>query len=233
MSLKKLFSMALCSLACVLPLVVQAASANTERPRIGLVLGGGGARGFAHLGVLEELERLRIPIDCLAGASAGALIGGFYASGRPVAELQQQFADADWDTMLAGRAARSNVPFTVKRDDFLNYFDFAVGVRDGSLQLPRGAINSQEIDLFIRDLARNVHRDSFDDLPIPFQAMATDLTTGEPVTFRSGDLATALRASMAVPGLFDPVPYGNSLLVDGGLARQLPIQNLKNSAPTS
>ena len=228
MSLKKLFSMALCSLACVLPLVTQAASANAERPRIGLVLGGGGARGFAHLGVLEELERLRIPIDCLAGASAGALIGGFYAAGRPVAELQQQFADADWDAMLAGRAARSNVPFTVKRDDFLNYFDFAVGVRDGSLQLPRGAINSQEIDLFIRDLARNVHRDSFDTLPIPFQAMATDLTTGEPVTFRSGDLATALRASMAVPGLFDPVPYGDSLLVDGGLARQLPIQNLKN-----
>ena len=101
-------------------------------------------------------------------------------------------------------------------------------MRDGSLQLPRGAINSQEIDLFIRDLARNVHRDSFDTLPIPFQAMATDLTTGEPVTFRSGDLATALRASMAVPGLFDPVPYGDSLLVDGGLARQLPIQNLKN-----
>lgn len=198
------------------------------RPRVGLVLGGGGARGFAHLGVIAELERMRIPIDCISGASAGALIGGFYASGQPIENLKKAFADADWDGMLAGSPNRADVPFSAKRDDFVNYFNMRFGFSDGQLRLPRGAINSQEIDLFIRSLARDARVPDFGKLPIPFQAMATDLITGQPVTFNSGDLATALRASMAVPGLFEPVDYKDTLLVDGGLARQLPIENLKN-----
>ncbi len=215
-------------LSGLLPLESAAAASQASRPRIGLVLGGGGARGFAHLGVLAELERLRIPVDCMSGASAGALIGGFYASGVPLPDLRRAFAGADWNDMLSGRVARADVPYARKRDDYTNYFDFRLGVRNGEMRFPKGAISSQKIDLFIRKLARDIRMERFADLPIPFEAMATDLVTGEPVVFDHGDLALAQRASMAVPGAFDPVPYEDTLLVDGGLARQLPIENLKN-----
>lgn len=231
----------LCSLVAALPAaageatptpVVPAASTlatvpAAAVPRIGLVLGGGGARGFAHLGVLRELEKLRIPISCIAGTSAGALIGGIYANGESVAMMQREFRDADWDLMLSGKPPRSSVPYNRKRDDYRNLFDFTVGARDGELRLPLSAINAQQIDLYIRTLTQDRAIDSFDHLPIPFRAVATDLSTGDAVVFDHGSLATALRASMAVPGLFDLVQYDNKLLVDGGLARNLPIEDIK------
>lgn len=213
--------------AAVLALFSSVAIAQTTPPRLGLVLGGGGARGFAHLGVLKQLEAWRVPVACIAGTSAGSLIGGFYASGMPLPAMERAFATADWDGILSGRVPREQVPYQRKRDDYKNYFDVVLGVRNWQFQFPRGAINSQKIDLFIRELTRDAEVAAFDRLPIPFEAVATDLTTGEAVVFREGKLATALRASMAVPGLFDPVAQGDTLLVDGGLARQLPIENLK------
>lgn len=200
-------------------------------PRVGLVLGGGGARGFAHLGVLEELERLRVPISCIAGTSAGALIGGLYASGMSVAEMKKTFAATNWDAMLAGGSRRVDVPFHRKRDDYNNYIDMTLGVDlKSGIKVPRSAINSQAIDLFIRQLTRSRSLDSFDQLPIPFRAVATDLETGEAVVFDRGELATALRSSMAVPGVFDLVETDGRLLVDGMLARNLPVSEARACA---
>lgn len=203
------------------------AEETAARPRIGLVLGGGGARGFAHLGVLEELEKRQIPIACISGTSAGALIGGAYASGMPLADLRKLLEATDWDALLAGSPARSSVPFDRKRNDYKNYFDLAMGVRDGKLITPRGAINSQQIDLFIHRMVRDIRVDSFDQLPIPFRAVSTDLLSGDAVVFDKGELALAMRASMAVPGIFDLVEDHNRLLVDGMLARNVPVQDIK------
>ncbi|GGY17370.1 patatin-like phospholipase family protein [Paludibacterium paludis] len=216
-------------LACQLAFAAEVASRSASAPpRIGIVLGGGGARGFAHLGVLMELERLHVPISCISGTSAGALVGGMYANGMSLEGMREAFRTADWDRMLSGRVDRRDTPYDRKRNDYINYFDLTLGVGNGALKVPRSAINSQDIDLFIRKLTRDSTIDSFDKLPIPFRAVATDLSTGEAVVFDKGDLSVALRASMAVPGLFDLVEYDDKLLVDGGVARNLPIQEIKH-----
>ncbi|WP_199152682.1 patatin-like phospholipase family protein [Chromobacterium sp. ASV23] len=194
---------------------------------VGVVLGGGGARGFAHLGVLKELERLRIPISCIAGTSAGALIGGIYANGLPLDEMEKEFNGADWDQMLSGRPARANIPYDRKRNDYKNYLDASFGLKDGELRLPRGAINSQGIEMYIHNITRDRNIDSFDKLPIPFRAVAADLLTGDAVVFDKGSLSRALRASMAVPGVFDLVEDNGRLLVDGAIARNVPVQDVK------
>ncbi|XLM22892.1 patatin-like phospholipase family protein, partial [Chromobacterium piscinae] len=194
---------------------------------VGVVLGGGGARGFAHLGVLKELERLRIPISCIAGTSAGALIGGIYANGLPLDEMEKEFNGADWDQMLSGRPARADIPYDRKRNDYKNYLDASFGLKGGELRLPRGAINSQGIEMYIHNLTRDRNIDSFDKLPIPFRAVAADLLTGDAVVFDKGSLSRALRASMAVPGVFDLVEDGGKLLVDGAIARNVPVQDVK------
>ncbi|AXK40206.1 patatin-like phospholipase family protein [Crenobacter cavernae] len=221
-------------IALLLSLLTQAHAADEvgravapAEPRIGLVLGGGGARGFAHLGVLKELERLRIPIACIAGTSAGALIGGMYASGVPLDDMAKAFREADWEQMLSGSPPRSSVPYDRKRDDYKNYFNLTLGVRDGGFRVPRSAINSQGIDVFIRRVVRDRSESDFDRLPIPFRAVATNLENGDAVVFDKGDLATVMRSSMAVPGLFDLMEVDGKLLVDGALARNLPIREAK------
>jgi NTE family protein len=216
--LKKAFLLLL-----IIPLLAQA-----DPPRIGVVLGGGGARGFAHLGVLRELEKMHIPISCISGTSAGALIGGMYANGMPLDEMQAYFKRADWDAMLSGKPDRADVPYERKSDDYKNYLDVPFGVRNGKMRMPLSVLNSQEIDLFIRAMTHDRVIDDFDRLPIPFRAVATDLSNGDAVVFARGSLATALRASMSLPGLFDPVQDQGRLLIDGGVARNLPIEDLKH-----
>lgn len=236
---KKLFLYLFCTALVILANSAQASATQApvnassdhlpaRAPRIGVVLGGGGARGFAHLGVLRELERLRIPIACIAGTSAGALIGGVYANGLGLDAMDEEFRQADWELLLSGRPQRKDIPFDKKRDDYRNYTDLTVGIKEGQLRVPRSAINSEAIDLFIRKLTRDRSIDSFDQLPIPFRAIATDLSNGQPVVFDRGELSTALRASMAVPGIFDLVEKDGQLLVDGGLARNLPIEDIKH-----
>ncbi len=160
------------------------------RPRIGLALGGGGAKGAAHVGVLGVLEELRIPVDCIVGTSMGALVGGTFASGMDAKELE----------------------------------DVVRSIRDGRLAAPSGLINSQNVDLTIQYLvARSRGISDFDRLPIPFRAVATDMQTGEMAVLGKGDLALAMRASMAVPGAFAPVTIDGRILGDGGLTRNVPV----------
>lgn len=202
-----------------------------KRPKIGLVLGGGGARGLAHVGVLEQLERLRVPIDCIAGTSAGALVGGVYSSGMPLPEIRKRVESVDWEKLIGGVPDRRNLPYLRKQDDFKNLAAMTLGLDAEGVKLPRSVVNSQFIDAFLRELTHDQFIDSFAKLPIPFVAIATDLESGDMRVFKSGDLAIALRASMAVPGAFDVVHDNGRMYVDGMFVRNLPVENIKSKAP--
>jgi len=196
----------------------------TPRPRIGLVLGGGGARGAAHIGVLKELERLRIPVDAIAGTSMGAIVGGLYATGVNAEDLEELVSSLDWNAALSDTAAREDMSFRRKQDEREFPINFELGLRGTDLLLPKGVIQGQELDLLLRELTLHAsHITDFDKFPIPFRAIASDIVAGEAVVMDSGDLTMAIRASMSVPGVFAPAHIDGRLLVDGGLIGNLPI----------
>lgn len=195
-----------------------------DRPRIGLVLGGGGARGAAHVGVLKVLEDMRIPVDCVAGTSMGAIVGGLYASGMRPDEIAKQLAAMDWDHIFDDYPPRPERPFRRKRDDDNYLVKKYAGYNDGKLELPLGWVHGQKFDLALSSLTQRVTGiNDFDDLAIPFRAVATDIETGEVVVLSEGNLPRAIRASMSVPGAFDAVEVDGRLLVDGFVANNVPI----------
>jgi NTE family protein len=196
------------------------------RPRIGLVLSGGGARGLAHVGVLKVLERAHIPIDAIAGTSMGAIIGGLYASGLRADDLERELLALDWTTLFANRLPRETLSERRKEEDFEISPALEVGLSrvTGELMLPLGSVSSRGLELLLRRYTLPVRQlPSFDVLPIPFRAVATDMESGEAVIFREGDLAQALRASMSVPGVFPPTEVDHRILGDGGLVNNLPV----------
>jgi NTE family protein len=201
----------------------------SERPRVGLVLGGGGARGAAHIGVLRELERMRIPIDVIAGTSMGAIVGGLYASGMSVDELEKLVAEMDWADAMSDEPERSDLRFRRKQDARNYPIALDIGLERGRFKLPLGVVQGQKLDLILRNLTLPVSGISdFDDLPIPFRAIASDIETGEMHVMRGGDLALAIRASMSVPGVLAPVSLDGHLLVDGGLVGNLPVDVVRD-----
>ena len=201
-----------------------AASPDDTRLRVGLVLGGGGARGAAHIGVLKELERRRIPVDAIAGTSMGAIVGGLYATGMSADELEYLVGSLDWAGALADKPDRIDLSFRRKQDDAQVPIGFELGVRGTELVLPKGVIQGQKLDLLLRELTQHAsHINDFDQLPIPFRVIASDIERGEAWVMDKGDLAESIRASMSVPGVFAPVLIGDRLLVDGGIVGNLPI----------
>lgn len=197
---------------------------DEARPRVGLVLGGGGARGAAHIGVLNELERLRIPVDAIVGTSMGAIVGGLYATGMSAAELEQLVGSVDWAGALSDKASREDLSFRRKQDDAQVPIDLELGIGSSGIIIPKGLIQGQSLDMLLRGLTRHVADiDDFDRLPIPFRAVASDIERGEIWVMDSGDLAKSIRASMSVPGVFAPVRINDRLLVDGGLVGNLAI----------
>ena len=194
------------------------------RPKIGLVLSGGGARGAAHLGVLKVLEENQIPIDYIAGTSFGALVGGLYASGYSADDLNHILETINWQAVLSSEAPRSSRSFRRKQDDDGFLIKFRLGIKNGKLELPSGLITPNNLRLMLRDFASGVAnvRD-FDKLATPFRAVATDLETGKAVVLGTGDLASAMVASMAVPALFPSVELDGKLLVDGGVSNNIPV----------
>jgi NTE family protein len=196
----------------------------TDRPKIGLVLGGGGARGAAHIGVIRLLQELHVPVDYVAGTSMGSLVGGFYATGMTAEQLEATVRAIDFETLFKDSTARKDEPYLRKLDDNLGLFGPKVGIGPKSQLLAMGAISGQKISFLFQTLtSQRVQVDNFDNLPIPYRAMATDIVTGDAVVIDRGNLAVAMRASMSVPGAFDPVQLGPYLLVDGGLADNVPI----------
>jgi NTE family protein len=199
-------------------------STAPERPRIGLVLAGGGAKGIAHVGVLKVLDELRVPVDFVVGTSMGSIVAGAYATGLTGAELERRVHAADLSGVLLDQPPRERRSLRAKALDRANVYGVEVGAGLDGLKLPAGAIVGQNIEIFLGELtgaAADVG--SFDDLPIPYRAVATDIMTGEMVLLDRGDLVSAMRASMAVPGVFSPVELDGRLLVDGGLVRNLPV----------
>lgn len=200
-----------------------------NRLTIGLVLSGGGARGAAHVGVIKVLEELRIPVDYIAGTSMGAIVGGLYASGMDAGGLVAIIESSDWSALLSDRPPRSQRSFRRKSDDNGFLVDFDIGIINSGLVFPEGFIQGQNLEIALKRMALPVISiDDFDDLPIPFRAIATDIVSGEAVILNSGDLATAMRASMSAPGIFKPVRREGRILVDGGVANNLPVQVVRD-----
>jgi NTE family protein len=194
------------------------------RPRVCLVLSGGGARGIAHVGVLKALEQMHVPIDCIAGTSMGAVIGGLYASGMTASQIDETIRSVDWQEAFRDSPPRRELTFRRKQDDRNFLVRLPLGLKHGHLLLPKGFIQGQKLEETLRQLTLPFGNSTdFDQLPTPFRAVATDLVTGDAVLLDKGDLAIALRASMSAPGVFAPVEYQGKLLVDGGLAENLPI----------
>jgi len=213
-------------LASCLGLLAGAATAADEgaRPRIGLVLGGGGAKGAAHIGVLRVLEELRIPVDCIAGTSMGALVGGTFATGMEPAEIEREVRAIDWSRTVGGSGRRDSRPINVKVEELAYSNPLEVGISNGRFATPGGFIETQDIEQELRNLVATArYTREFGELPIPFRAVATDMVAGEMAVLGSGDLATAMRASMAIPGAFSPVITDGMVLADGGLMRNLPV----------
>ena len=194
------------------------------RPRVCLVLSGGGARGMAHIGVLKVLEDLKVPIDCIAGTSMGAIVGGLYASGMTAREIDATMHSVDWQEAFRDTPPRRDLAFRRKQDDRNFLVRLPLGLKHGQILLPKGLIQGQKLQETLRRLTLPYSDSaSFDQLPTPFRAVATDLETGNAAVMDSGDLAIAMRASMSAPGVFAPVDLNGRLLVDGGLAENLPI----------
>ncbi len=217
-------------LACALALSCQwaygAAPAQVaqERPRICLVLSGGGARGMAHIGVLKVLEELKVPIDCIAGTSMGAVVGGLYASGMTAAQIDATIRSVDWQEAFRDAPPRRDLAFRRKQDDRNFLVRLPLGLKHGQILLPKGFIQGQKLQETLRQLTLPFSNSTdFDLLPTPFRAVATDLLTGNAVLLDKGDLSIAMRASISAPGLFAPVETQGLVLVDGGLAENLPI----------
>jgi NTE family protein len=209
--------------------VAQAKEAETKeteavrRPQVALVLSGGGARGLAHVGAVKALEQLRVPYDCIAGTSMGAIAGGAFATGTTVADAERMVRGADWKYIFSDKPRRSDIPYFRKSEDFRNYFDFTLTLKGFDLLPPRNFVGVQNIGLFFRDLTDSAYASDFDELPIPFRAVGTDIATGNAVVLKEGMVAEAMRASMTVPGVFPPIAYKEFLLVDGGIANNLPV----------
>ena len=202
------------------------AGAATEplRPHICLVLSGGGARGMAHIGVLKVLEELKVPIDCIAGTSMGAVVGGLYASGMSAADIDKTMRSVDWQEAFRDEPPRRDLAFRRKQDDRNFLVRLPLGLKHGQLLLPKGFIQGQKLQETLRQLTLPFSNSTdFDALPTPFRAVATDLETGAAVLLDKGDLAIAMRASISAPGVFAPVDYQGRLLVDGGLSENLPV----------
>jgi NTE family protein len=194
-----------------------------KRPRVALALAGGGARGGAHIGVLKVLEELHVPIDCIAGTSMGALVGGGYASGMSAGQIEQFVRKVDWKLVVAGVGSRHLVPAEQKRFNDTSG-SVELGLKHGRIIPPSGLIASSRIEDVLRSYVAKARAVAdFDRLPIPFRAVATDMLTGKMVVLDHGDVATAMRASMAIPGAFAPVVSDDYVLSDGYVVRNLPI----------
>jgi len=196
--------------------------AAAGRPRIGLALGGGAARGYAHIGVLRWFEEHRIPVDFVAGTSMGALVGGAYAMGYSPDEIVSLAESLDWDTALQPEVPYASLAFRRKQDRREYPFALTLGLRD-RLRLPGGLSPVPSVGMLLSRISLPYgNLRTFDSLPVPFRCVAVDIESGEQVVLSDGPLWQALRASMAIPGVFTPVERAGRLLVDGGLLNNVP-----------
>jgi len=224
--MKTLLRLPAAALAMFIAAIAQAQPAGGAR--IGLVLGGGGARGGAHLGVLEILEELRVPVDCIAGTSMGALVGGAYAAGVSPKDIEKLVGEADWIGMFDDTAGRQSVNLRRKELEDRFYSGLELGVSTSGIRFREGALAGEKLKLFFNRLVRTEYGErTIEQLQLPLAIIATDIGTGSRVAIRTGNLTSAMRASMSVPGLMAPVQRDGLKLVDGGLTDNLPVEEVK------
>ena len=227
-------SIILCVIVFLFPFVIstrgfgQETSSTPPRPKVGLVLEGGGALGLAHIGVIQWLEEHRIPVNYVAGTSMGGLVGGLYATGHSAPEVKELIKTIDWDEVLAGQTPYKNLSFRRKQDaaDYPNRLEF--GLRKG-VEFPEGFNSGQGVMMILDRVAlpySNIK--DFNDLPTPFACVATDLVTNQAYVFRQGSLSIALRSTMSLPGIFNPVRWNGQIFADGGLMDNLPVDVAKS-----
>ena len=200
---------------------------SLKRPRICLVLSGGGARGAAHVGVIKVLEEYRVPIDCIAGTSMGALVGGTYATGSSVTEMEAVLEVISTELLFKEDPPREERAMRRKQDDYGILFTPEVGLDNGEVKFGKGIVSGVQLETVLRRLSKAKGHHQFDNLPIPYRAVATDLVTGKAVVFHDGELANVMRASMSVPGAVAPAEFDGKMLVDGMLTSNLPIQTAR------
>ena len=229
-----IIGVSLFSLLCGLLVAGIAPAYASERLKVGLALSGGGSRGAAHIGVLRELERMRIPIDYIAGTSVGSIIGGLYASGMGVDEIENIITRSNIDEIFKDHQARKDMSIRRKVDHRVFQLDKELGIKkdaEGSrkIHLPSGLKQGQKLSLFLDKLFLPVADiDNFDLFPIPFRAVATDISSSEVVVLGGGNITTAIRASMSVPAIFSAVELDGRILVDGGISNNLPVDVVRS-----
>ncbi|WP_373005246.1 patatin-like phospholipase family protein [Sulfurimonas sp.] len=201
-----------------------------DRPKIALVISGGGARGGAHVGVLKVLEEKKIPIDIIVGTSMGSVVGGLYASGRSAKDIEEMLVTTDWKDYIRTDFDRADTPMRVKEVEYIYQGRLGLGIdSQNSVVLPTGVLKRQP--LLLKFMAMTQHAQNirdFDDLPIRFRAVATDIKNGDPVILKSGSLAKAMYASSSIPGGLQPINIDGIDLVDGGVSDNLPVQLAKD-----
>jgi NTE family protein len=204
-----------------------------SRPRVALVLEGGGALGFAHVGVIKVLDEYRIPVDFVTGTSMGSIVGAAFASGCTVEELERVLTTTDWDALFNETPPREMVGYRQKAGRAGELFgDAKLGLEGGDFVLPLAFVEGQYIEpLFQKLFGRASPSGSFDNLAIPYRAVAADIETGEAIVLDRGNLALAARASMSVPGFFSPVEIDGRLLVDGGITDNFPVDVARERNP--
>jgi NTE family protein len=203
--------------------VAQPAATAPSRPKVCVVLSGGGARGAAHIGVLHVLEELHVPVDCIVGTSMGALIGGAYASGMTTGEMTTMIERISTNALFIEKPPRQEQSSRRKADERSLLFGVEIGIRDGELRFQKGVVSGLQLEAMLRQISKVRGFHKFDELPIQYRAVATDLVTGNAVVFDQGELPLVMRASMSVPAAVAPAEIDGKLLVDGGLTNNLPI----------
>ncbi|MGH9838835.1 MAG: patatin-like phospholipase family protein [Blastocatellia bacterium] len=205
--------------------------AQKKQLKVGLVLSGGGARGLAHVGVLEWFEKHRIPVHYVAGTSMGGLIGGVYSMGMTPAEMRPFLKSLNWDKLLSSGPGFEELAYRRKEDRRDFQVGLELGYRNG-LSLPLGVSSAHYIGLLFDRLALPYSGvASFDDLPIPYRAVATDFLKAKPIVLKDGPLSSALRATMSIPGVFPPVARDGTVLVDGALLNNIPTDVMRELKP--
>jgi len=216
------------AISCCLLLIISAIASAKPRPKIGLALSGGGARGMTHVGVLKALEEKNIPIDYIAGTSMGSIVGGLYATGMSPEDLEWAIKSVDWDNALNPANKRKLKNYRQKQEEKHYFADIEIGISKDGAKSGTGLVGDHKVMLELQRLVGSFNEQDFSQFPIPFRAVTTDLNEGEPYVIDHGDLAMAMRASMAVPLVFGPVKHQNRMLVDGGILNNLPVDVVRS-----
>ena len=214
----------------LLLLTLPAAAQDTivpRRPKVGVVLSGGGAKGFAHIGALRVIEEAGIPIDYVAGTSMGSIIGGLYAVGYDPDMMQKLCTEQNWDLIIKDQIPRKFIPLEKRINE--RHYLLSLPYENGKFKLKRSMIDGMYVNMLLTRLMMPAYEErDFSKLPVPFLCIATDMISADPIEFNKGSLAQSIRSSMSIPFLFEPVDYEGYLLCDGGLTNNFPVRNVKD-----